>query len=41
MAGTRTEVIDPLLDFIRQQQPGERTQAAQDAWEDDLAAIFA
>ncbi len=41
MSGHRTEVIDPLLDFIILQQPGEKTQASQDNWVDDLAKVFA
>lgn len=38
LAGHPTAVVDPLLDFIRMQQPGPVSQAAQNAWVDDLAA---
>lgn len=41
MSGHRTDVIDPLLDFIALQQPGQQTQASQDAWVDELAKTFA
>lgn len=40
MSGHRTQVIDPLVDFIRLQQPGERTQSVQNTWVDDLATAF-